>query len=114
MSLSNNVPVVQCHGAEKGVPLHPRMFCLCKSGRLYANCFKRRYYFRESLESTIPLPRVSTDPQLIKQFMSQFNKNMDFADRLGLSDAEKNNMPIFPSHALISPKELAAQQRKIF
>ena len=46
----HDVPVDQCHGDEKGVPLHPRMYCHCLSGKKYDKCcLRRRHFHRETL-----------------------------------------------------------------
>jgi hypothetical protein len=55
----NDVAVSECHGAKDGVPLHPRQYCGCKSGKVYAKCcFKRRYFYRETLKTYLPPPRI--------------------------------------------------------
>ena len=46
----NDVSVDQCHGAKNCVPLHPRMYCHCLSGKKYDKCcLRRRHFHRETL-----------------------------------------------------------------
>jgi hypothetical protein len=93
----NNVPVSTCHGAERGVPLHPRQFCLCKSGKTYRKCcFKRRYFWRESVKMAIPPPKIITDKRCMN-VISKYQKLQSADARAnGMTDEEIGKMKMFP------------------
>jgi hypothetical protein len=94
----NDVPVNECHGAKNGVPLHPRMFCGCGGGKVYAKCcMKRRYFYRETLTAFIPPPRVISDPNVLKSMAKIHLDALEEGKRKGLSLAEINSTKIFPN-----------------
>jgi hypothetical protein len=93
-----NVLVGECHGAKEGVPAHPRMLCLCRSGRIYAKCcLKRRYYYRETLTEAIPPPKIldasCTSTQVLHKYLDM-QKEMLAAQ--GLTDEEIGKSKVFP------------------
>jgi hypothetical protein len=80
------------------VPLHDRQHCFCKSGKKYRKCCKkRRYFYRESLDSEIPPPKVCADPNIIKMMISTYTALQARSEAAGESPEETAKIPFFPS-----------------
>ena len=98
-----NVPLSECHGSKRGVPVHPRMLCLCRSGKIYKKCcLKRRYYYRESLTETIPPPMImdtKSCPSTTELFMKHMERERKKMIAQGLTEEEIGNTKIFPGGA---------------
>jgi len=106
----NNVRVETCHGSKEGVPVHRRMLCPCKRGRIYEKCcFKKRYYFRETLKDVIAPPRIVTDPSIVQNLYRHcVSQNLD---NKHLPMHERESAPLFPG---VTVDQFKSMQNRVF
>ena len=107
-----DVAVELCHGAAKGVPLHDRQHCFCRSGKIYRKCCKkRRFFFRESLEKEIHPPRFITDPSAVKLLHQLVSVRQSESVAAGDTPEQAGNRKLFQG---LDPAYLAEQHREIY